>query len=83
MTDAVQSALQGTSSSMRWTPDLIAAHDRRGALTDCKTRMTSRTTHRHAVERAAVTAHLQLVAWTLLPVYYVFDNLDVLTPTTS
>ncbi|MER5681814.1 hypothetical protein ABT248_15620 [Streptomyces sp. NPDC000971] len=42
--------------------------------------MTSRATSRHIVERAAVTAHLQLVAWTLLPVYYVFDNLDVLTP---
>lgn len=42
--------------------------------------MTSRATSRHVVERAAVTAHLQLVAWTLLPVYYVFDNLDVLTP---
>ncbi|WP_344033348.1 hypothetical protein [Streptomyces luteireticuli] len=42
--------------------------------------MTSRTTNRHAVERAAVTAHLQLTAWTQLPIYYVFDNLDVLTP---
>ncbi len=42
--------------------------------------MTSRTTHRHAVEKAAVLAHLQLAAWTQLPVCYVFDNLDVLTP---
>ncbi|WP_203675127.1 MULTISPECIES: hypothetical protein [unclassified Streptomyces] len=31
------------------------------------------------MEHAAVGAHLQLVAWTLLPAYYVFDNVDVLT----
>ncbi|MGW2020509.1 hypothetical protein [Streptomyces sp. NPDC001927] len=42
--------------------------------------MTSQTSRRHAVERAAVIAHLQLVAWTQLPLYYVFDNLDLLTP---
>ncbi|WP_267246152.1 hypothetical protein [Streptomyces sp. PR69] len=42
--------------------------------------MTSRASRRHAVERSAVTAHLQLVAWTQLPLYYVFDNLDFLTP---
>ncbi|MGW3289430.1 hypothetical protein ACWDR3_32805 [Streptomyces sp. NPDC001002] len=61
-------------------PDLIAARDDALALIDCKSRMTSTTTNRHAVERAAVRAHLQLSAWTFLPVYYVFDNLDVLTP---
>ncbi|MFF9795673.1 hypothetical protein [Streptomyces bacillaris] len=42
--------------------------------------MTSQTSRRHVVERAAVTAHLQLVAWTQLPLYYAFDNLDLLTP---
>lgn len=80
LTETVQRALQGTDSAFRWTPDLVVAKSNRIALIDCKSRMTSRTTHRHAVERAAVTAHLQLVAWTQLPVYYVFDNLDVLTP---
>ncbi|MFI5830059.1 hypothetical protein ACIA6C_22905 [Streptomyces sp. NPDC051578] len=49
-------------------------------MIDCKSSMTSRATHRHAIESAAVDAHLQLVAWTRLPLYYVFDNLDVLTP---
>ncbi|MGW6755071.1 hypothetical protein [Streptomyces sp. NPDC055006] len=49
-------------------------------LIDCKSRMTSKSTGRHAVERSAVHAHVQLVAWTLLPLYYVFDDLDVLTP---
>ncbi|KOY53763.1 hypothetical protein [Streptomyces sp. XY332] len=37
-------------------------------------------TRRHPIERAAVRSHLQLVAWTELPLYYMFDNLDILTP---
>lgn len=49
-------------------------------MIDCKSRMTSRASRRHAIENSAVTAHLQLVAWTRLPLYYVFDNLDLLTP---
>ncbi|MFD9009888.1 hypothetical protein [Streptomyces sp. NPDC059552] len=49
-------------------------------MIDCKSSMTSRATHRHAIESAAVRAHLQLVAWTVLPLYYVFDSLDILTP---
>lgn len=36
-------------------------------MIDCKSSMTSRATHRHAIESAAVDAHLQLVAWTRLP----------------
>lgn len=41
--------------------------------------MTSRAARRHAIERAAVRSHLQLVASTRLPLYYVFDSLDALT----
>lgn len=80
LSNVICTALRSTRSSLRWLPDLIAAKDQQIALIDCKSRMTSRTTGRHAVERSAVTAHLQLVAWWLLPVYYVFDNLDVLAP---
>ncbi|MEV7169324.1 hypothetical protein AB0O18_06495 [Streptomyces sp. NPDC093224] len=80
LTHPVQAALRGTGSSLRWTPDLLAAKDGRVAMIDCKSSMTSRTTRRHAIESAAVRAHLQLVAWTVLPLYYVFDSLDVLTP---
>ncbi|MBW5420155.1 hypothetical protein GKQ77_01000 [Streptomyces sp. BG9H] len=80
LTQPVQAALRQTDSSLRWTPDLLAAKEGRVALIDCKSSMTSRATHRHAIESAAVDAHLQLVAWTRLPLYYVFDNLDVLTP---
>ncbi|MER7141288.1 hypothetical protein ACIRVI_00020 [[Kitasatospora] papulosa] len=74
--EPVRYALHRTSSSLRWTPDLIAAQGRQVVLI----RMTSQTSRRHVVERAAVTAHLQLVAWTQLPLYYIFDNLDLLTP---
>ncbi|WP_037897514.1 hypothetical protein [Streptomyces sp. NRRL S-920] len=49
-------------------------------MIDCKSRTTSQTSRRHVVERAAVTAHLQLVAWAQLPLYYVFVNLDLLVP---
>ncbi|WP_328769476.1 hypothetical protein [Streptomyces sp. NBC_00286] len=80
LTKRLQDALRGTDSFIRWIPDLIAAKSKDLVLIDCKSRMTSRSTGRHAVERAAVHAHLQLVAWTRLPVYYVFDDLDVLAP---
>ncbi|AEM82835.1 hypothetical protein [Streptomyces violaceusniger] len=77
---ALQCALRKTGSSIRWFPDLIAAKAKDLVLIDCKGGMTSRQTGRHAVERAAVVAHLQLVAWTQLPVYYVFDGLDARSP---
>jgi hypothetical protein len=80
LTHNVRQVLRFSDSSIRWMPDLIAARGDALALIDCKSRMTSTTTNRHAVERAAVRAHLQLTAWTYLPVYYVFDNLEVLTP---
>ncbi|MGW0702258.1 hypothetical protein ACWD0A_23660 [Streptomyces sp. NPDC002867] len=80
MGEPIRRALHGTGSCLRWTPDLIAACGRQIVLIDCKSRMTSRASRRHAIERAAVMAHLQLVAWTQLPIYYVFDNLDLLTP---
>ncbi|MET7639842.1 hypothetical protein [Streptomyces sp. NPDC005438] len=80
LSPVARAALRGTDSFLRWTPDLIAARGRHLFMIDCKSRMTSHATGRHAVEAAAVTAHLQLAAWTQLPVCYVFDNLDVLTP---
>lgn len=76
----VRAALRNTDSSMRWTPDLVAARGEIVCMIDCKASMTSDGTSRHAVERAAVKAHLQLSAWTDLPMYYVFDNMGVLTP---
>jgi hypothetical protein len=80
LTGPVRGALHRTDSSMRWMPDLVVARGEIVALIDCKGQMTSGTTQRHCIERAAVRAHLQLAAWMELPVYYVFDSLGVLTP---
>lgn len=80
LTAPVRGALKRTDSSLRWTPDLVAARGEIVVLIDCKGRMTSSASNRHSIERAAVKAHLQFAAWTDLPVYYVFDNLGVLTP---
>jgi hypothetical protein len=78
--ERIRRVLRHSESAARWTPDLIAGRGESICFIDCKASMTSRTSRRHAVERAAVRAHLQLVAWTHLPVYYVFDNLGVATP---
>ncbi|WP_433615408.1 hypothetical protein ACQP2P_11490 [Dactylosporangium sp. CA-139114] len=78
--EGIQRALRRTDSSVRWTPDLVAARGETVCFIDCKANMTGGARRRHAIERAAVRAHLQLVAWTDLPVYYVFDDLGVATP---
>jgi hypothetical protein len=61
-------------------PDLVAAKDRTICFIDCKGSMTGGYRRRHAIEQAAVRAHLQFMAWADLPVYYVFDDLGVTTP---
>lgn len=78
--ERIRYALRRTDSFARWTPDLVAARDETVCFIDCKANMTGGTRRRHAIERAAVRAHLQLVAWTDLPLYYVFDDLGVATP---
>ena len=80
LTSPVQSALRRTDSALRWTPDLVATRGEIVVLIDCKGRKTSATRNRHTIERAAVKSHLQFSAWTDLPMYYVFDNLGVMTP---
>ena len=80
LTSPVRQALKHADSYLRWTPDLIAACGELVVMIDCKGRMTSSDSNRHSIERAAVRSHMQLTAWTDLPVYYVFDNLGVLTP---
>lgn len=78
--EPVRRALRSSDSFARWTPDLVAARNRIVCFIDCKANMTGRASQRHAIERAAVKAHLQFVAWNNLPVYYVFDDLGVATP---
>lgn len=76
----IRAALGKTPSAIRWQPDLIAARGDLVVLIDCKGRMTSTTSNRHTIERDAVQAHLQYSGLAGLPVYYVFDDLGVLTP---
>ena len=77
---AIRTALGKTPSSIRYQPDLIAARGELVVLIDCKGRMTSTTSNRHSIQRDAVQAHLQYSGLAGLPVYYVFDDLGVLTP---
>jgi hypothetical protein len=72
--------LRRTDSFVRWTPDLIAARGESVCFIDCKANMSGSVRRRHAIERAVVRAHLQLVVMTNLPVHYVFDHLGVATP---
>lgn len=76
----VRRAIQATDSLMRWAPDLIASRDDEIVLVDCKGRATSRDTGRHSIEKAAVRAHLAMHGMFFFPVYYVFEDLSVLTP---
>ncbi len=64
----------------RYRPLWRSDSSRQIAMISPKTRTASRTANHHAVERAAITARLRLVASDLLPVCYAFDNLDVRTP---
>lgn len=75
-----RSVLRRTDSALRWTPDLSVTRGEITVMVDCKASMTSAVSDRHAVERAAVKSHLQFTAFNDIPVYYVFDNLGVLSP---
>jgi hypothetical protein len=72
--------LSAIDSCLRWLPDLLAIKDRVALLVDCKAQMTSRATRRHTVEGATVRSHLQMAVSFDIAVYYVFDDLGVLTP---
>lgn len=48
---------------------------------DCKDRMSSAETGRYAIGRDCVSFGLQFLAAFNIPVFYVFGNLGVLTPT--
>lgn len=79
--EPVREALKsGYGENIRHTPDLLAAREGEVILIDCKSRMTSSDTGRHSISRAAVRAHRQIEAVYDVPIYYVFDDLGVLTP---
>ncbi|WP_433355582.1 hypothetical protein ACQP25_17120 [Microtetraspora malaysiensis] len=78
MPDPIRQAISRT----RWKnfPDLVATRDGELVTIDAKDRMSSTETGRFAVARDCVYFGLQFVVAFGVPVFYVFGNLGVLTP---
>lgn len=78
---AIRQALARTDSALRYFPDLIAARDGELVTIDAKDRMPSTHTDRYAISTAALKAGLLFTATHApTPLYYVFGDLNVLTP---
>ncbi|CAL9663525.1 hypothetical protein SUDANB108_07125 [Streptomyces sp. enrichment culture] len=79
---AIRHAMARTSSALRYFPDLIAARDDALITIDAKDRMPSTHSGRYAISTAALTAGLLFTAaHAPTPLYYVFGDCKVLTPT--
>jgi hypothetical protein len=73
--------LQCSDSTLRYFPDLLAARGTELVAIDAKTRLPSSTSRRYAISHKCVTAGLQFLgANAPIPLYYVFGDLRVLTP---
>lgn len=81
LTPGIREALWQSESRWRHFPDLVAARDGDVAAIDGKDRLHSTTTDRYAVSRKCVSFGLQFIAAFGIPIFYVFGNLGVLTPT--
>ena len=77
----IRDALSRSESRWRHFPDLVAARDGDVVTVDAKDRMRSTQSDRYAVNRECVSFGLQFLAAFGIPVFYVFGNLSVLTPT--
>jgi len=80
MKPEIREALHSSTTALRWNPDLIAVRGREVKFVDCKASLQPRPTRRHAIEQAAVGAHNQFIAVFDAPVFYVFEDMTVLTP---
>lgn len=79
--ERIRRALRTTNSRRRWDPDLIAANGTTIALIDAKSCMRGEDAHTFHISRKALRAGRDLSAADDLPLYYVFANLGVATPT--
>ncbi|MFF1378787.1 hypothetical protein [Streptomyces sp. NPDC058308] len=78
---AIRRALAHTDSALRYFPDLIAARGDEVVTIDAKDRMPSTHTDRYAISTATLHAGLLFTgAHAPTPLYYVFGDLNVLTP---
>jgi Holliday junction resolvase len=86
LSENIRAAMRSGASALRWSPDLIAARGDRVVTADCKAQQPGRSTGRHAIECAAVKAHIRFIAMFETPVFYVFyvfyvfDVFGVLSP---
>lgn len=78
--DKIRNALSRSESRWRHFPDLVAARDGEVITIDAKDRMRSTESDRYAIKRDCVSFGLQFLAAFGIPVFYVFGNLGVLTP---
>lgn len=76
----IRYALSRSDSRFREFPDMIAARGLEIVVIDAKDRMSSAETGRYAISRKCVTAGLHWLSTYGLPLFYVFGNLGVLTP---
>lgn len=79
--DPVRRALSASNTRWRHFPDIVAVRNGEIVAIDCKDRMASTTTGRYAIKRDCVSFGLQFLAAFNIPIFYVFGNLGVLTPT--
>lgn len=78
---AIRHALACTDSALRYFPDLIAARNGELVTIDAKDRMPSTHSDRYAIGTATLKAGLLFTATHApTPLYYVFGDLKVLTP---
>lgn len=76
----VRDALAASRSRFGHFPDLVAARRGEVVTVDAKDRMWSTPGNRYAVRRTCVSFGLQFLAAFDIPLYYVFGNFGVLTP---
>jgi hypothetical protein len=81
LADPIRRALQASQSRKRWDADLVAAHGSTVCLIDAKSSMRGEDAWTYHVSRKALRAGRDMAAFFDLPLYYVFANLGVATPT--
>lgn len=81
LTAPIREALSLSNSRWRYFPDLVAARQGDIVTIDGKDKMYSTQSDRYAISVKCVSFGLQFLAAFDIPLFYVFGNMGVLTPT--
>jgi hypothetical protein len=81
LAEPIRDALKRTECRMRWDPEFVASLGSYLCLVDAKGSMQGEDAWTYTISRKALRAHLKLAVDLDLPIYYVFANLGVATPT--